>query len=319
MWTQLSPAVLKTFLYFLMRANFKPAKWFDGYREVDIPAGSFATSYATVAADCRLTVKQVRDAFEDLESLRIAAYTREQQYTLVKVLNYRRYNPFAVDPGRKSGQVPAEAPVHSQGAAPTAECVQKPEYKQGTLQGTDQGTPPPPPKVNMVCGLQGPPGDPGHRIGHRTGHLQGTREEYKEYKQKISNTQAVVKTSTAGALFEEWIGVFLAAGVKLSDRDRDKAARGTGSVPGFFSFEEPEHREIVEYTKAKAKATEARYMGLPVNMLDRREWKRKGGVRTLPAPHRASRSEQSTEDAARNYFTRKYGGDQTDREGRGDF
>lgn len=87
-----------------------------------------------------------------------------------------------------------------------------------------------------------------------------------------------------GDLFATWIGVFLAAGVKLSDRDRDKAARGTGNVPGFFSFDAAEQQRIVEYAIEKAKGTSARFMGFPVNMLDRREWARDGPGRVLPAP-----------------------------------
>jgi hypothetical protein len=90
-WTQLSPAVLKVMIAFLLKANWKQATWYDGATEVQIPRGSFVTSYATMALFCGLSIKQIRGAFEHLERAQFAAYTRAQRWTMVTVLNYGAY------------------------------------------------------------------------------------------------------------------------------------------------------------------------------------------------------------------------------------
>ena len=66
-WTQLAPAVLKVAFYFIARANWKPAQWYDGTATVLVPTGSFITSYGSAAEACRLSVQQIRDAFAHLE------------------------------------------------------------------------------------------------------------------------------------------------------------------------------------------------------------------------------------------------------------
>jgi hypothetical protein len=90
-WTQLAPAVAKVAVYFLLRANYKPAHWYDGYRQAEIPAGSFITSYARTADACNLSIQQVRDAFAHLFRTHFATYTRTKHWTLVTVLNWPIY------------------------------------------------------------------------------------------------------------------------------------------------------------------------------------------------------------------------------------
>lgn len=90
-WTQLSPAVLKVFMYFVMQANWKPSSWYDGHTQISLPPGSFITSYGKVRLDTHLTTQQIRDAFAHLESLQIATYRRTHRYTIVTVSNYSRY------------------------------------------------------------------------------------------------------------------------------------------------------------------------------------------------------------------------------------
>lgn len=136
-WTQLSPAVFKVFSYFVMNANWQETKWFDGTQEVLLPRGSFATSYATVASDCRISLKQTRDAFADLKNLRIAAYTRAYRYQLVKVLNYNTYNP----PLEDAGQPPGQFEVQLQGriGAPVKE-VKETTKEKTTTTASKNGT-----------------------------------------------------------------------------------------------------------------------------------------------------------------------------------
>jgi hypothetical protein len=95
-WT-LTPAVAKVAIYFILRANYKSTLWYDGSRYVDVPAGTFITSYASAAAACNLSVQQVRDAFEHLERTQFATYRRTHRWTLVSVLNYETYQVTASD------------------------------------------------------------------------------------------------------------------------------------------------------------------------------------------------------------------------------
>ena len=96
-WTQLTPAVLKVAVYFLLRANYKSVEWYDGARTETIPAGSFVTSYASAAAACSLSVQQVRDAFAHLKRTHFATYRRTPRWTLVTVVNWATYQTTAND------------------------------------------------------------------------------------------------------------------------------------------------------------------------------------------------------------------------------
>lgn len=101
---------------------------------------------------------------------------------------------------------------------------------------------------------------------------------------------------------EEWIGVFLAAGVELSEADVMMAYRGTARVKGFLSYSEEEQREILRYTIGKARTTSAQYMGMPINLLGRQEWTRKGTGRLLPEPVRKSAADLAQERAAARFL-----------------
>jgi hypothetical protein len=108
-WTQLSPAVLKVMIAFLLKANWKPATWYDGSTEVEIPRGSFITSYPKIAEFCQLSVKQARSSFLHLENLHFAAYTRAAKWTMVTVLNYETYQGCADDEGTVEGNLRARS------------------------------------------------------------------------------------------------------------------------------------------------------------------------------------------------------------------
>jgi hypothetical protein len=92
-WTTLDPPVLKVFLAFLLKANWKTSAWYHGKTMVEIPRGSFITSYGSMALFTCLTEKQVRLAFTHLANLGIAAYSRAPRWTVVRVLNYETYQP----------------------------------------------------------------------------------------------------------------------------------------------------------------------------------------------------------------------------------
>jgi len=118
-------------------------------------------------------------------------------------------------------------------------------------------------------------------------YTQQYKHASEERARAFINPVAIALSKTADettALYEQFIGVFLAAGVELSETDLMYAARGNGAKVGFLNFEPEEQRVIVAYAERKARHTEARFMGLPVNFLDKREWTRKGIQRAMPPP-----------------------------------
>jgi hypothetical protein len=96
-WTQLSPVVLKVAVHFLLTANYKPGEWYDGARMVSVPAGSFITSNDKMAIACRLSVQQIRGAFDHLERTQFATYLRTHRWTLVTIKNWDTYQTAAED------------------------------------------------------------------------------------------------------------------------------------------------------------------------------------------------------------------------------
>src|ERR1700722_13099695 len=90
-WTRLTPPVLKVAIYFLIKANWRATDWYDGRKRVPIARGTFVTSYASAATECRLTLKQVRLAFGHLSKLGFASYARDGSWTMVVLPNYDEY------------------------------------------------------------------------------------------------------------------------------------------------------------------------------------------------------------------------------------
>lgn len=91
MWKQLAPAVTKVAIYFLLRANYQPGSWYDGKEMIEVPAGSFVTSYGRIMDDCNLSMQQVRDAFTHLFRTHFSTYQRTPRWTMVSVVNWSAY------------------------------------------------------------------------------------------------------------------------------------------------------------------------------------------------------------------------------------
>ena len=142
-WTQLAPAVLKVAIYFIARANWKPGQWYDGASTVQIPAGSFITSYASAAKACNLSVKQIRGAFNHLFRAQFAAYQRAQtgaqRWTLVTVINWSAYQVSPDDEGTDQGidegtdQGFARAPVKEYKKKEVNTCASNGDARVGSL------------------------------------------------------------------------------------------------------------------------------------------------------------------------------------------
>jgi hypothetical protein len=78
-------------LSILLRANWKARKWNDGTQDVEIPAGSLATSSEKLAALARTTRQQARSALDYLESSGFITSRRTNRYTLITVCNWGVY------------------------------------------------------------------------------------------------------------------------------------------------------------------------------------------------------------------------------------
>lgn len=72
------------FLHCLLKSNWKAAR----FQGVDIPRGSFASSYQSLADETGLTVKQVRTALDKLKSTGEVAVKRHPKFSVITVKNY---------------------------------------------------------------------------------------------------------------------------------------------------------------------------------------------------------------------------------------
>jgi hypothetical protein len=103
--TSLPPADFKVFVACLLSANNRTRQWFNGHEDEAIPRGSFVTSQPHLAADLRLTRKQIRGALERLEKIgSIWAKPRAKRYTLITIVNFEAYQAPEGAPGQAMGQ-----------------------------------------------------------------------------------------------------------------------------------------------------------------------------------------------------------------------
>lgn len=77
----------KLFLHLLLKAN-----WEDGrFQGVEVPRGSFASSYQVLATETGLSVKNVRTALEHLQKTGEVAVNRHPKFSVFTVKNYCLY------------------------------------------------------------------------------------------------------------------------------------------------------------------------------------------------------------------------------------
>lgn len=77
----------KLFLHLLLKAN-----WEDGrFQGVEVPRGSFASSYQTLATETGLSIKNVRTALEHLQKTGEVAVNRHPKFSVFTVKNYCLY------------------------------------------------------------------------------------------------------------------------------------------------------------------------------------------------------------------------------------
>lgn len=75
------------FLHCLLKANWKDGR----FQGVDIPRGSFATSYQSLADETGLSVKNVRTAINHLKTTGEVAVNRHPKFSVITVKNYYSY------------------------------------------------------------------------------------------------------------------------------------------------------------------------------------------------------------------------------------
>ena len=91
LWTQCSPAVRCVFISCLLDANWKSRSWFDGKQTVELAPGTLISSLNSLAERSGVTRKQARIALQWLKTLKIAEIHTNQRYTLIRFLNWTRY------------------------------------------------------------------------------------------------------------------------------------------------------------------------------------------------------------------------------------
>lgn len=106
LWTQVPTACLRVALAILLTATWKSTKWFDGAREIELPAGSLVTSRPSMCKLARVTPQQYRDALTYLEQTRFLTSKKTNRYTVLSVSNWARYQS-EVD-SREPAQEPAK-------------------------------------------------------------------------------------------------------------------------------------------------------------------------------------------------------------------
>src|SRR5690348_2042344 len=68
---QLPAAWLRIWVAILLNANWKPGVWWNGKKEISIPAGSFVVSLDKLASKSGSGVQQVRSALDYFEATRM--------------------------------------------------------------------------------------------------------------------------------------------------------------------------------------------------------------------------------------------------------
>jgi hypothetical protein len=88
---QLPAAWFRIWVAILLSANWKPGVWWNGKREISIPAGSFVVSLDKLASKSGSGVQQVRSALKCFEVTGMITREVTHSYTAITILNWRAY------------------------------------------------------------------------------------------------------------------------------------------------------------------------------------------------------------------------------------
>lgn len=75
------------FIHLLLKVNYENRKW----QGIDIPRGSYITSYDHLAKDLGLTVQKIRTALNNLKSTNEITLKTTSKYTRITIENWEKY------------------------------------------------------------------------------------------------------------------------------------------------------------------------------------------------------------------------------------
>jgi hypothetical protein len=84
-------AWFRVWVLILLMVNWKPKLWFDGHRQVYIPAGSMITSLRNLSRRTGSTIKEIRGAIQYLLAARSIVVETAHNWTKITVLNWDTY------------------------------------------------------------------------------------------------------------------------------------------------------------------------------------------------------------------------------------
>lgn len=84
-WSDLN--TFRLFLYILLKANWKDGR----FQGVDVPRGSLATSYQTLATETGLSISKVRTSLDNLKKTGELTVKRHAKFSVITVKNYCLY------------------------------------------------------------------------------------------------------------------------------------------------------------------------------------------------------------------------------------
>ena len=174
--TQFPPAWFRIFIVILLKTNWKPARWWDGTKEVTIPAGSFVTSIEKLSKIAKVSAKQTRGCLQYLSTAKTAAIKTTSHYTVITLLKWDAYQGFRnldgkpEDEPNNKGQ--SEGKRSADSGRGNGEPEGKPDGKQNIpINGADTSSSVAADSVNGEAR-----GEPNGKAGAKQGQAVGTRE-----------------------------------------------------------------------------------------------------------------------------------------------
>lgn len=116
------------FIHMLLKANWKDGK----FQGIDVPRGSFVSSYSKLSDDTGLTIDEVRTAVKNLKKSKTITSKSHSKFTVFTVENWGLYQDYAECSQDSSQAVPKQIPSSSHSVPilfPTIEEVK--EVKKG--------------------------------------------------------------------------------------------------------------------------------------------------------------------------------------------
>lgn len=126
------PKLLKTWLWVLCQANFKPVTLNTGKA---LKTGQFATSYGRAALHLECSVNTVRRHFKRLKAMQMIDIQSGAQFTVVSVCNYSSYQHSDENGGARSDTA-MDTQTDTQTDTHTAHRIRKQENKKTINRGT---------------------------------------------------------------------------------------------------------------------------------------------------------------------------------------